>query len=199
MRGHPSTPAATTLREYHFVILMTQIATAYADGRGQDFADSRSALDRLLQEEPEQQPLTARFRRIMGLWLQDAHNKRQQEDFERKQRRLRKEEEKEIQEALEMERAENDTANENTENGAIETIEIEDDERNEQSHAEQGNEASEYSPSSSATDQGDSEDGSEEEGSPSPPRAKNVFDLSGLIDTDEDSTSDDDDSSSDED
>lgn len=107
MRGRPDTPAATSLREYHFTVLMTQVASAYAEGRGQDFADSRSALDSLLQEEPQHQPLSARFRRLMGLWLQDAHNKRQRQELEAKQRRLR-EAEKETGVEKAMEDAEGD-------------------------------------------------------------------------------------------
>lgn len=169
---------------------MTQIATAYADGRGQDFADGRSALDRLLQEEPEHQPLAVHFREIMGLWLQDAHDKRQQEEFESDQRRQRKEGEREMKEVREREEVENNETNENIANI----------ENNEQSNAKEDTKASKDSPSSSAADQHEPEDSSEVEGPLTPDRAKSVFDLSGLIDSDEDgSTSDGDNTSSDED
>ncbi|KAL1848680.1 hypothetical protein Daus18300_013550 [Diaporthe australafricana] len=71
MRRNPNTPAATSLREYHFMILMTNVATAFAKGRDQDFADDRVALGNLLDEECKHKPLGARFRRLMALWLQD--------------------------------------------------------------------------------------------------------------------------------
>lgn len=180
MRGHPDTPAATSLREYHFTILMTNAASAYAEGRGQDFADDRSALDHLLQEEPEHQPLAMRFRNLMGLWLRDAHNKRQQVEFERMQKSQREREEREMKEAQERERAENEK-----QSGGEEEVA----------------KAVEDSPSSTASgdSQSDSKDGSEVQASPTPARAKSVFDLSGLMDTDEDESSvEDEDSSSDE-
>lgn len=181
MRGSPTILAAISLREQHFTVLMTKVASAYAAGRGQDFADGRFAIDDLLQEKPEHQPLVARFRALMGLWLQDAHNKRQQEEFERKKKRQREEEEREMKEAQEGVRAED---NENKEQG--------DDEEVIRARAD--------SPSSttSTDSQHVSKDGDEVEGSQAASRAKSVFDLSGLIDTDEDESSSDDETSSDE-
>lgn len=179
MRGRPRTPVATSLRKNHFTVLMTQVARAYAEGRGQDFADGRSTINNLLQEVPKHHPLAARFRTLMGLWLQDAYNKRQQEEFERRKKRQQEEEE--------------------------ETDEAEDSENSEESDGEEAVKAvqvSEESPSStaSADSQQVSKDGEEVEGSPMAVRAKSVFDLSGLIDTDEDeSSSGDDETSSDED
>lgn len=163
---------------------MTQVARAYADGRGQDFADGRFAIDYLLQEEPKHQPLVARFRALMGLWLLDAHNKRQQEKFEMRQKKEREEEEREMKEAHGRDKAED---NENKEQGDGE-------------EARNARKASEDSPSStaSADSQHASKDGNEVEGSPAA-CTKSVFDLSGLIDTDEDeSSSDDEETSSDE-
>lgn len=152
MRGRPDTPAATSLREYHFTVLMTQVASAYAEGRGQDFADSRAALDSLLREEPQHQPLSARFRRLMGLWLQEAHNKRQREELEGKRRRQRE--------------AEGEVGTETA---------VEDAEGDEQG----GDSKSSASPAAAA-------------------RAKSVFDLSGLVDSDEDESTGHEESSGDE-
>lgn len=84
MRGDPNTPAVTSLREHHFTILMTNVATAFADGRGQDFADDRVALGNLLDEEHEHKPLGARFSRLMALWLQDDMNKKRQEEMKKR-------------------------------------------------------------------------------------------------------------------
>lgn len=82
MRVDPNTPAATSLKEYHFTILMRQAFDAFAEGRGEDFSDMRVALHDLLQEEAKHKTLAERLCRLMGLWLQDAHNKRQQEKSE---------------------------------------------------------------------------------------------------------------------
>ncbi|KAG6354579.1 hypothetical protein INS49_004597 [Diaporthe citri] len=182
MRGRPRTPAATSLREHHLTVLMTQVARAYAEGRGQDFADSRFAINNLLQEEPEHQPLAARFRALMGLWLQGAHNKRQQEEFERRQKRQRDEEEE-----REMKELQEGKAKDNEESDGEEAV--------------KAVKTSAKSPSStaSADSQRVSKDGDEVEGSSAAARTKTVFDLSGLIDTDEnESSSDDDETSSDE-
>lgn len=162
---------------------MTQVARAYADGRGQDFADGRFAIDHLLREEPKHRPLAGRFRALMGSWLQDAHNKRQQEEYERRQKREREVEEREMKEANKRDKAE-------------------DKENKEEGIGEEAIRASEDSPSStaSADSQHVSKDGDEVEGSSMVAgRAKSVFDLSGLVDTDEgESSSDDDETSSDE-
>ncbi|KAI7783530.1 hypothetical protein LA080_011659 [Diaporthe eres] len=182
VRGRPSSPAVTSLREHHFALLMAQVARAYAEGRGQDFADNRSAIDQLLREEPKHQPLAVRFRALMGMWLQDAHIKRQQEKFDRRQKRER--EEKEMKEAQEG-RAEDD----------------EDSEDSDGEEVVKTRKASEQSPSSagSADSQRVSRDGDEVQGSPGAAPTKTVFDLSGLIDTDEDeSSSDDEEASSDD-
>lgn len=163
---------------------MTQVARAYAEGRGQDYADGRFAIDNLLQEEPRHQPLAVRFRALMGMWLQDAHNKRQQEKFERRQKREREEEEEEMKEAQEGRAEDNEDSEESDGEEAVKT-----------------RKASEKSPSStaSADSQRVSKDGDEVQGSPAAAPTKTVFDLSGLIDTDEDeSSSDDEETSSDE-
>lgn len=170
MRGRPDTPPATSLREYHFTILMTELASAYAEGRGQDFADGRFAIDDLLQEEPQHQFLAARFSKLMTLWLQEAHNKRQREDAERK------------------------------------TEEVEDDEDSEDSDDEgfikvsKPSKGSKDSPSSTASTNGQqvSKDGDAVEGTTTTTHTKSVFDLSGLIDTEDDSSGDEDSSSDEE-
>lgn len=160
---------------------MAQVARAYAEGRGQDFADGRSAIDNLLREEPGHQHLAERFRTLMGLWLQEAHDKLQQEELERRQREDEDEDE-------EMEDSEDSEQGEGKEAGK-------------ESKTGNASVASQESPSSSSTasadSQGASRDGSEVDGSPAAARAKSVFDLSGQITTD-DSSDDDEDSSSDE-
>lgn len=171
MRGHPDTPAATSLREYHFTILMHQVVAAYAEGRGQDFADDRFALDNLLREEPEHQPLAERFCRLMGLWLQEAHNKRQQEKLETEQRRKRQKEERKMRKEQEM----NLKKAGKKSNKKI----------NERNDGKRGADLGEDSSSSLDIDEQDSDVGDEAQTSPAPIRAKNVFDLAGLIDTDE--------------
>lgn len=184
MRGRPSTPAATSLREHHFAVLMTQVARAYAEGRGQDFADDRSAIDHLLQEEPKHQPLAVRFRAVMGMWLQDAHNKRQQEKLDRRRKRQREEEEGGMRKAQEGKAEDSEDSEESDGEEAVKT-----------------RKASEKSPSStaSANSQHISKDDDEVQGSPAAALTKTVFDLSGLIDTDEDeSSSDDEEASSDD-
>lgn len=170
MRGRPDTPPATSLREYHFTILMTRLSSAYTEGRGQDFADGRFAIDSLLQEEPQHQPLAARFSKLMTLWLQEAHNRRQREDTER------------------------------------EIEEVEDDEDSEDSDDEgfikvsKPRKVSKESPSSTASADGQqvSKGGDAVEGTATAARARSVFDLSGLIDTEDDSSGDDDSSSDEE-
>jgi hypothetical protein len=176
MRGDPSTPAATSLREYHFAILMKQVLAAYAEGRGQDFADGRFAVHHLLQEEPEHQPLAERFSRLMGLWLQEAHNKRRQVEFEREQRRKRQREEGEMREEQErgVKKAKNKENNKNKE------------------HA--GKEATHSSQDSCSwldANEQHSGVGVKAQTSPSPIRAKDVFDLAGLIETEDESGGDD--------
>lgn len=172
MRGRPDTPPATSLREFHFTILMTRLASAYTEGQGQDFADGRSAIDSLLQEEPQHQPLAARFRKLMTLWLQEAHNKRQRE------------------EEREMEEAEDD---ENS-------VDSDDEETIKVSMPSKPSKPSKESPSSTASADGQrvSKDGDHVEGTPTAARAKSVFDLSGLIDTEDDPSSDEDSSSDEE-
>lgn len=181
MRGRPDTPPATSLREYHFSVLMAQVARAYAEGRGQDFADGRSAVDSLLREEPQHQPLAERFRQLMGLWLQEAHDKRQREELERQQL---EDEDDEMEDSEDSEQGEGEEAGE-------------------ESKAGNASVASQESPSSSsstasADGQRDSKDVDEVDGSPAAARTRSVFDLSGLITTDDSSDDDDDDSSSDE-
>lgn len=171
MRGHPDTPAATSLREYHFTILMHQVVTAYAEGRGQDFADDRFALDNLLREEPEHQPLAERFCRLMGLWLQEAHNRRQQEKFEAEQRRKRQKEERKMRKEQEM----------NLKKAGKKSKK----KINERNDGKRDIDFGEDSSSSFDADQPDSDVGDEAQTSPAPIRAKSVFDLAGLIDTDE--------------
>lgn len=184
MRGHPDTPAATSLRQYHFTILMNQVVTAYAEGRGQDFADGRFALDHLLREEPEHQPLSERFRRLMGLWLQEAHNKRQQEKLEIEQRRKRQKEERKLRKEQET----NMKKGKKKEHNKI----------NKRSDGARGTALSEDSSSSSDADEQNSDVGDETQASPAPIRAKNVLDLAGLIDTEEDELSSGDDDTSDD-
>lgn len=182
MRGHPDTPPATSLREYHFTVLMAQVARAYADGRGQDFADGRSAIDSLLQEEPDHQPLALRFRKLMGLWLQEARDKRQREELEKLLQ--------EVEEELEAEDSEDSEESEGEE--AIEA--------SRESRVRNNSNASQESASSStasADSQHVPEEGDEVDGSPAATRPKSVFDPSGQITTD-DSSEDDEDSSSDE-
>lgn len=176
MRGDPSTPAATSLREYHFTILMNQVLAAYAEGRGQDFADGRFALHDLIQEEPEHQPLAERFRRLMGLWLQEAHNKRQQVYFERAQRRKRQKEEGEMREEQKrgIKHAENKENSKNKERSA----------------GKEGTHSSQGSSSWPNANEQNSDVGVEAQTSSSPIRAKDVFDLAGLIDTNDESSGD---------
>lgn len=161
MRGRPDTPPATSLREYHFTILMAELASAYAEGRGQDFADDRFAIDKLLQEEPQHQPLAARFRKLMTLWLQEAHNKKQREE----------EKERETDE-------EDEDSNDSDDEGFIKVS--------------KPSKASNESPSSTASTNGQqfSKDGDAVAGTATAARTKSVFDLSGLIDTEDDSSSD---------
>lgn len=96
MRINPHAPAATSLKEFHFSLLMRQAFEFFAVGRGQDFSDTRFILHDLLREEPEHKPLADRFCRLMGLWMQDAHNKRQREVLELEQRLRRQAEERKM-------------------------------------------------------------------------------------------------------
>ncbi|KAG8164475.1 hypothetical protein KVR01_006393 [Diaporthe batatas] len=94
LRVNHATAAVTTLKEYHFTLLMRETFESYATDRLQDFADIRISLHEFLQEDPQHKPLAERFCRLMGLWLLDGHNRRQQEMLESEQRMIRQREER---------------------------------------------------------------------------------------------------------
>jgi hypothetical protein len=165
---------------------LNQLLTAYAEGHGQAFADNRFAVEQLLREEPEHQPLAERFGKLMGLWLQEAYEKRRQAAIERGQK-LRRQKEEAMRE--EQERGSKKARNKcnNSKNTCKER-----DDGNEDAHSSQG--------SSSWPDAKDQHSivVAAAKASPAPIRRKDVFDLAGLIKTDRDSSSVDEPSSDDE-
>ncbi|KAK2606694.1 hypothetical protein N8I77_005425 [Diaporthe amygdali] len=106
MRGNPATPAATSLREYHFIVLMVKLASSHADGRAQDFADNRFAVHNLLLEERKHEHLAEHFRMLMGLWVKEAWDKQREEDMEKQQRHAWEKKTKKLQEERERKRHE---------------------------------------------------------------------------------------------
>ncbi|POS78050.1 hypothetical protein DHEL01_v203565 [Diaporthe helianthi] len=103
----PYVLAETSLREHHFNMLMEQAIESFAEGRGQDFADERIAIHNILLQKPEHKQLAEHFCRLMGRWLQLAHNKRQQEEDEREERLVRQLVERKKRQAAEQEKGAN--------------------------------------------------------------------------------------------